>query len=319
MFKFDREAIRAYLSPVILTVVALFALWKDAKDYRELVGEDPDNRQGKLLKRYMVPILVAFTLLILTMGMLDIHTARHKTAQDNADAQADKARGEKEISDLKDAVKSGNDLLGQQRRDFLEQFSQMQDKVTTLETEVKTSDLQEESSRLRSDLASMKKAMEVPKAVLSFSFSDEAGRQTSSLTTANVEDGKVKLYFNVLNPTGTDALEGVIILYVCRDCKIVETSPGFVKMVGQDDTERDFDFQHVFANARAQQMFVSVIPPPDADSFQIGIRYRCRSCLLVSDDQPIPANDLGTVILGPHWKSNMMNLNRISPSKKLPK
>lgn len=39
MFKIDWEAIRAYASPLILTIIALIAVWKDEKEYKKRAHE----------------------------------------------------------------------------------------------------------------------------------------------------------------------------------------------------------------------------------------------------------------------------------------
>lgn len=314
MLKIDWGAVRAYASPLILTLVALLALWKDAKDYKELAKEETGDRTVRWVKQHTVSLLAGIAVITLLMSLLDIHSTRHQTWQDKADAQADKATRDKEIGDLRAAVNSGNELLGLQRKDFLDQFSQMSNRVTMLQTEVKTSDLKEEASQLRSELESTRKSLQVPKATLSFSFWEDSG-QNSNLASLNLENGAAKIKFDVVNGSDADALEGAIVFQACGGCKIIGTSPGFVKMDGQPDTERNWEFEHIFANSRAPRLEVTILPPHNVNSFQIAIKYRCRTCLLVRSGQPLPANDVGTVLIGPHWKPSLLQLNKVASPK----
>ena len=311
MFKFDWDAIRAYASVCILTIVALYAIWKDSKDYKKRAREERISGFRGALKRNAVTVLYAITVTAALLGAMDIHSNRHQALKDKSDAQMQNSANEKQINDLQVAVKSGNELLGQQRQDFLKQFSDMADRVTELQSSIKTADLQKEAAELRNDLEATRKSMEVSKASLTFSFWQDAG-QPSSLITLNIVDGAVRVPFTVVNGSDTDALDGAIIFRACDGCKIADTSPGFTKMTGQPDNQRNFEFQHVFANTRAEKMEVSIVPPPDATTFLVGIEYRCRTCLLIKNGTTLPRNDLGTVLIGPHWRPGLLPQGKIS-------
>jgi hypothetical protein len=313
MFKIDWEAIRAYASPLILTIIALIAVWKDEKEYKKRAHE---GRKGGLVgtvKRNSVLIVYGITIVAFFLGVLDIHSARHQAIKDKSDARAEQSASDKQIKDLETVVKTGNDLLGQQRKDFLEQFSKMSSRVTELQTSIKTADLREEAAQLRTDLESTRKTMEIPKATLSFSFVQDSGLNTN-LIYLNIADGVVHVPFTVTNGSDADALEGTIVLRACDRCKIVGNPPGFQKLAGEDDRERNFEFQHVFANSKVPQMEVSIVPPAGTDTFQVGISYRCRTCVLIKGE--LPANDLGTVVLGPHWKPSLLPKRQLLPSRK---
>src|ERR1019366_2485157 len=127
MFKVDWDVIRAYALLSILTVVALYAVWKDKKDYKRRAHEEKTGSLRGLFKRNAVTILYAVTIAAAVLSALDIHSTRNQAAKDNAEAQADKLASKKQIEDLRAVVKAGNDLLGQQRQDFLKQFSNMAD------------------------------------------------------------------------------------------------------------------------------------------------------------------------------------------------
>jgi flagellar biosynthesis protein FlhB len=70
------EAFRAYLSPILVTVLALVGVWKDASDYRDLIKSDPVKGIKHFAKKNIVGILCFFTILIAILGFFDIHAAR---------------------------------------------------------------------------------------------------------------------------------------------------------------------------------------------------------------------------------------------------
>jgi hypothetical protein len=268
IFAIDWDAIRAYASLFVLTIIALFAVWKDSKEYKKRAKEDHGRGPQCWLKRNAVPIIYVVTLTSAFLGAMDIHSTRHQVLKDKADAQADKRASEKQIEDLKAAVNTGNDLLGRQRQDFLKQFSQMEDRVNNLQTAIRTTDLQQEAARLRSDLEATRKSMEVPKATLSFSFMPDT-IPTGKFIALKLEDGSVQVPFTVQNSSDSDALEGSVVLRICDGCKFKETPQGFTKIDGQTENERNLDFQHIFSNSNIPRQRVSVIPPPNAPAFTL--------------------------------------------------
>jgi len=197
----------------------------------------------------------------------------------------------------------------------LQQFSTMQDRVSSLQTAINTADLQEEATQLRSDLESTRKAMETPKATLSFAFVEDDGAD-ANLVTLNMTNGIVKIQFHITNDSDADALEGAIDLRACDGCKILGNPDGFTKLNGEPDNEREMDFQHVFANSKLPKVEMQVIPPPNSDAFQIGIWYRCRTCVLVNTKVAVPRNNLGTVLLEPHYRVRPLPPSLVSPFKK---
>src|ERR1019366_5453850 len=160
MFKIDWDAIRAYASLFILTVIALYAIWKDAKDYKKRAWEEKSTGFRRLLKRHAVEILYVVTITFAFLGAMDVHSTRHREIKDKADADANKLASDKQIQDFQSVVKASNVLLGQQRQDFLKQFTNMSDRVTELQTSIKTADLQQEAAQLRADLESTRQAIE---------------------------------------------------------------------------------------------------------------------------------------------------------------
>ena len=162
----DWDAVRAYASLFVLTIIALFAVWKDSKEYKKRAKEEHGRGPHYWFKKNAVPIIYLVTFASAFIGAMDIHSTRHQALKDKADALADKKTSEKQIDDLRAAVKASNDLLGQQRQDFLKQFLLMEDRVGDLQTAIRTADLKQEAAKLSSDLETTRKSMEVPKAKL---------------------------------------------------------------------------------------------------------------------------------------------------------
>lgn len=314
--KIDWDAIRAYASLVILTVVAILGIWKDSKDYKKRAKEE--RGRWRILKQNAVPILYVITFTAFFLGGLDIHSARHQAYKDKADALATEKTNENQIQDLKNTVDSGNKLLGQQRQDFLEQFADMSKRVASLQTEVKTSNLQQEADQLRADLEATKKALYVPQATLSFSFVPFT-QQNSDFVVLNEVDGSVTLSFTVVNNTDANALEGTVIFRACNGCKIKSITGGFTKLPGEPDNQQNLDFQHIFARTNLPTMEATIIPPPDAESFQIGISYRCRTCNITDQNHlTLPSDDLGMILIGPHWRPNQHPQFLVAPLYRTP-
>lgn len=299
MFKVDWDAVQAYASPFILTVVALYSIWKDKKHYRERAWEERGTGLRRFLKRYSVEILYAITLFAAFLGTMEIHGTRHAALQDKARALADQRASEKQIADLQSEVKAGNEILQDQRVDFLKQFTQMSNRVSELQTSIKTADLQQEASQLRSELEATRKSMETPKATLSFSFADGESNDEHVITTA-VEKGVVNIPFRIVNHSAADALDGAVNIRACDACKIVGTPQGFTKLDGEPDNERSLNFAHIFANSNTPTMHVTISPPPNTPGFVMGILYRCRTCVVTKMVRSsVPSIDLGTVMIKP--------------------
>lgn len=256
----------------------------------------------KLYQQLVVAALCGLTILVFVFGAINIHVTRQQASRDQAKAQAQQAKYEGQISSLQSAVNTGNKSLSSQRKAFLSQFVNMSKRVEKLQTEVATSDLQKEAASLLADLDATRRSMERPKATLQFSFVDKEpfNGVPSHVDFLEETGGKIHVRFTVVNLTDANALDGDIILRVCSACKIVGTSPGFSHLEGSPATQRNFAFTHIFAHTDTQIMNVTVVPPPNVNSFQVGIEYRCRNCELPNGYRKLPASDIGTVVLGPH-------------------
>ena len=96
------------------------------------------------------------------------------------------------------------------------------------------------------------------------------------------DDGSYHVEFSVVNLTDVDALDGQITLVICYLCKFAKEPPGFSKLNGQGDTERNQDFQRILARTHIPEMTADIIAPKN-QNFTVGISYRCHTCIVSSE------------------------------------
>jgi hypothetical protein len=93
-------------------------------------------------------------------------------------------------------------------------------------------------------------------------------------------DGSVHVQFEVLNNSEVDANDGVIIVYISDDCKFAKEPEKFVKIEGTTDNQRLFQFSQFPALTTSFAMAADIIPPPFGNKFEIGVLFRCKTCVL---------------------------------------
>jgi hypothetical protein len=113
--------------------------------------------------------------------------------------------------------------------------------------------------------------------------------------------------FRINNNTDADAIDGYFVFVTCPTCKIVGDTGAFTKIAGDEDYERNRDFQHVFAHSRSEIMQLNVEPPSNLDTFQVGLKYRCKTCAVGGE----LAVNVATIILGPRWRTSPSMAGRI--------
>jgi hypothetical protein len=296
----DWDTFRAYISPVFLTIIAILGIAKDSKEYKKRADEPGVSPARGRLRKLMPVLLYILTGVLLIFGLFDIHGTR-KGADD---AKADRKTGEQQIETLQKTVSTGNTMLGQQRQDFLKQFSLMSDRVGQLQTQVKTADLQKQAAQLRNDLAATRKSLESPKAKLSFVLVSENGTMSKTVMLPRQANGTVRVKFSVENDTDVNAVDGVLVLMVCDACKIVGNPEGYTHLAGSPENTRNHPFVNVFAHSKTETFEAEIEPPASAPSFVLGIEYRCRSCDNYSHPQDasiqkstLPPELIGTVVI----------------------
>jgi hypothetical protein len=208
--------------------------------------------------------------------------------------QQDSAKQQKENEGLRGEVRATNKAQMDNTQVFLDSLKKLSEKISDLETQVKTKELQQQLATVKDELQKTQKALAPgPKAVLAFSFepfiNPPAGSGSPAAPVTEVKlpvlaDGNVRVEFTVLNLTDVDALEGFINLIICDECKFVKEPTGFKKVQGLSDRERSHNFQRILRRSSMQTVSVDVIVPPKRTGIRIGITYRCRTCVL--DEKP---------------------------------
>ena len=157
-----------------------------------------------------------------------------------------------------------------------------------------TEALQKKLANVELELQKTQKALAPsPKASLAFSFepfnNPPAGSGASAVPATETRlpvlpDGTVHIVFTVINLTDIDAVDGELTVVICDDCNFAKEPAGFRKLVGQPDRQRNMRFQRIFARTSLQNITLHLVVPPMVTRIEIGILYRCRTCVLA--DRP---------------------------------
>jgi hypothetical protein len=217
-----------------------------------------------------------------------------KNYRDNQQAQIARTKAANDINTLKTELaelhgqaKAANDAQTQNTKVFLETLNRLSDKVRDLQTQVKTEDLRKQLASVQSDLQKTQKALAPePKAALALSFVpviDPPGGRPSPVTYKAfplLPDGTVHVEYTIVNFTEVPALDLEITLIVCAQCKFAKEPQDYSHLPGQTDTERNVMYQRLFPMVAFRTCTVDIVPPKDVDDIQIGMKYRCRTCIV---------------------------------------
>jgi outer membrane murein-binding lipoprotein Lpp len=263
----------AYLLLSFSTLLAAFTLAKDWKAH------------GTSWRRIGVLALIIGVWLA---GIANIHSAKIQTS-------IDKQLLNSKIDELNRVIKEGQKQADKTGQIFSGAISHLTDKVADLQTKVQTDDLKQEADELREELKSTQKALAPrPKASLLFSLGvpilSDPPKQVLDISVPMIGN-HVEVSFDVKNPTETEATDGYLIFYACDGCRFESEPAGWVKVAGARDNQRNFDFQRYFPESASQTFKVEIIPPDGATSIQVGLNYRCKTCV-IADTQIAKVNIL---------------------------
>jgi hypothetical protein len=228
---------------------------------------------------------------------------------DNTEKAEDKRKSEELNRNLQGQAKAANDAQKENTALFLKSFDALNQQVGDLKAQVKTEALQKELAAVQADLVATQKALAPgPKAVLAFSFwpfynpappqSPSVAKQARFPTN---DDGSYHVEFTVVNPTDVDAVDGEITLRICDACKFAKEPPGFSKLDGQSDTERNDPFVRILARSHIPTMTADILAPKNGN-FVVGISYRCHTCVVSSEAS------LGTVLVSGSFVNQATNV-----------
>lgn len=227
--------------------------------------------------------------LICLIGIGGVFNTYYTKKSNNEKHQEDLNR----IARLESAVVTANRNQDDNTKQFVNAFGILNQKVADLETQIKTTGLKEEAIKLRAELESTQKALNPPKAKLTFTFPkpniDDPAVKVVSLP---VKNGVVNVDFCVKNTTDVDAHNGSIMLTICKACEFASEPIGFFSFPGLPKIQRNIKFDRISAISESQNFSVAIKVPQKSSKVEIGITYRCENCIL-----PEPRAEVGIIEL----------------------
>jgi hypothetical protein len=284
MWHLSWEAFRAYISPIVVTILALLGLWKDANDYRDLVKSDPSEQGFKhFARKNIVGILCILTILVSLLGIFDIHAARVASREAETEAKI-----EKRASDA--LIKSLEQQIGGLRQDgitnaktFSESFSNLNDKFSDLQAKVRNQDLLDQLASTKTELQATQKQLEPkPRAVIESSFINQGPTTIPQtpvrMTEAKVANGVVTVFLTLFNSSDVDGLNGALKVVICDSCKFAEEPTLFQHLPDDPSQLREYDFQHVFHKSKVSAMTLKISVPDAVPNVLIRTVVICETC-----------------------------------------
>jgi hypothetical protein len=200
---------------------------------------------------------------------------------------------QKTIAGLKVAVDTANKNQIDNTKLFVDAFGKLSQKVSDLQSQVKTVGLREEASKLKAQLEATQKALNPPKARLAFSFikSIPDGIPLRRIALP-VKAGLVHIEFEVINTTAVPAHKPELLLQVCDACEYAVEPKDFIVVPGQNNSQRSRSFDRILPKSLSPTMSADIRVPEGITSMEFGIIYRCDNC-----DIEDPIANIGTIDL----------------------
>lgn len=249
-----------YLYQALLGVVAFFALLKDWSDY------------GNLSKKWgrAVPLILAIITAVITLLSI----------RETSSSRAEQASNRATIAQLSTQI---DQLRGDNQKSadgFRDSFATLYQRFTDLQSKVQNADLLKEIDATKKELVATQSKLTPLKIspIATFPSKDPSKIPITEFTTARSGDF-VEVKFTVYNPSDSNAGAGAIILRICESCRYADEPPGFHKITGSAESDREKDFQHIWAKAGMEIKTARIVVPPQLDSFMIGVIVACENCV----------------------------------------
>jgi hypothetical protein len=195
-------------------------------------------------------------------------------------SEAQRIGDQRRIAGLEEAVKTANTNQEANTKQFVQSFGDLSGKLSDLQTQLKTANLQKEAAQLRAELEATQKAMSPPKAELQASLGE---LDVNELWVAQSPDGSVEFTVNVINKSKTQAKNGSIFVRLCRLCEFKEEPERFRKPIGASTYDREMPFESINAGT-AIAIPLKVRPPTTTRRFEVDIMARCQNCVFREKD-----------------------------------
>lgn len=257
------DAITSYGLQVLLGLITLLAVWKDWKEYR---------KRSKQWGKPAQLVLASLAVLVFVLSLANTYYSRAAAAEERMGLN-------KEIGQLRADAQTADDGFRQSFAGLYDKFGQLQTRVQTDKLTKQNAALIRELDDAKTDLVAMQAKLNPPKLKLiaSFGVADIHEIPTTEKTFPRV-NGTVSVPIVVYNPSDTSARPGSIAVAVCRDCSYVSVPPGFVRVPGTVENQRNVDFQHILGNSYTQDMSFVVAIPAAVNHFVISLRVACENC-----------------------------------------
>lgn len=207
-------------------------------------------------------------------------------------AQEQYQEDQKKMAGLKESVETADKNQQENTKQFVDAFSRLSQKMSDLQTQVKTAELKKEVAELQAELQKTRKALNLPKTVLTFTFGKpDLDNPPIRTVTLPVKNDVVQVEFAIRNETDIPALDAEINIVICDTCKFASEPPQSTK-IPQIESRRFIRIPQILPRT-VGIMITDIQVPRAAVSIDFGITYRCRNCTVPSD----PSANFGTVYL----------------------
>jgi hypothetical protein len=192
------------------------------------------------------------------------------------------------IEDLKGQVSAAQQAQAENTKQFLGSLQKLSDTVSDLKTKVTTEALRTELASVQGELKKTQAALvPAPKAELTFSFVGFKNPKNGDpfvplreITVTAAQDGTIKVPIALVNTSEADAMQGHANIFVCDDCKITKEPAGMTRLPGMAEQVRDYQFQQILRFDTIADIVLELTVPRRFTNFQVGVQYRCRTCIL---------------------------------------
>jgi hypothetical protein len=205
-------------------------------------------------------------------------------------------KSQQNIDDLKGQATAAQQAQADNTQHFLEQLQQLSNKISELQTKAATEELKSQLATVKGELEKTQKALApAPKATLLLTFpgyippteTTPSFVLRTEMTIPATADGNVTVPFTVVNSTDADAVDGELTVLVCDACKYVKDPEGFRHLPSAPEAQRYMAFGRILASTVVWEQQMELIIPRRVQNFDIGMRYRCRTCILHKTTQMI--------------------------------
>ena len=119
------------------------------------------------------------------------------------------------------------------------------------------------------------------KPIVTFPVSHASQIPVTHLTETRGSDDSVDVSFTVYNPSDVAMGVGAVVMRICKVCRYSGEPSGFIKQAsaGGSDSDRERDFQHLWAKSALVTMTARVKVPPNVRRFEVGIFVSCANCV----------------------------------------